>query len=123
MAIIRSHSTISQIKANKYASRLKKIIDQKKLKTSCIPYTVSAVLVRAVLPDINIKYEAIPISINSILHTTGKSQPDGESGGLLMFSNSDIESRVKNADTPPVIRGIAIQIISFFQLIFKKITP
>ena len=80
---IKIKRMISQINENKYASRLKKMIDQKKLNTSCIPYTVNAE--RFAFPEVRTRYEAIPRRMYKIVHATGNSHPGGDSAGL--FSN------------------------------------
>lgn len=72
---------LSQTKENKYASKLKKRIGQKKLNTSCIPYTVKAA--RFGFADVRTRYEAIPIRVYNIVHAIGNSHPGGESVGLL----------------------------------------
>lgn len=64
----------------------------------------------------------MPINIYSMLHTTGNTHDGGESGGFLMASNSIMLSFVRSADRPPTARGIAIEMISFFQSVLIFIT-
>lgn len=100
---------MSQIKANKYRLKLKKIIDQKKLKTSCKPNTDIAKQFGFL--DINTKYKAKPIRIYKIVQTIGNSHPGGDKKGLLIVANVAILLRVNKAESPPTASGIAIQII------------
>ena len=118
---ISSHRTTSQINANRYSSKLKKIIGQKKLNTSCIPYAVKALSFG--FPDVTTRYEAIPIKIYRIVHTTGNSQPGGASSGFVIALKVSILFRVRREDRLPSARGMARQVIRFFHCIFKNITP
>lgn len=104
--------------ANRYNSKLKKIIDQKKLNISWSPYTVKAVLFG--FSDINTRYDAIPMRIYRIVQTTGNSQLGGAKNGLLIKSKVSILFRVKNADIIPTASGIIRHIIKVFHWIFKK---
>ena len=88
------------------------MIDQKKLKASCIPYTVRAA--RFGFPDVSTRYEAIPIRMYKIVHTTGNSHPGGESSGLFNDWKTSIPPRVKSADKPPTASGSTIHKINFF---------
>ena len=74
------------------------------------------------LPEINTRYDAIPISMYNSVQTIGKSHFGGDNGGLFSVLKICIFSRVRNAEIPPTIRGIAIHINNFFHSIFKKIT-
>lgn len=65
-------------------------------------------------PDTKTRYEAIPIRIKRTVHTTGKSQPGGDSAGLLIVSKVSMPPRVISADNPPTSRGIARQIKNCF---------
>ena len=94
------------------------MIDQKKLKASCIPYTVRAA--RFGFPDVSTRYEAIPIRMYKIVHTTGNSHPGGESSGLFNDWKTSIPPRVKSADKPPTASGSTIHKINFFHCIFKE---
>ena len=85
-------------------------------------YRVSAFLLCISVLFSHTMYEAIPIRIKRIVHTTGKSHEGGESGGLLRDAKLCILSDVRSAESPPTKRGIAINKISFFQLIFRKNT-
>ncbi len=95
MAVLRisSHNSTSQINANRYSSRLKKIIDQKKL-----------------------NYDAIPIRIYSIVQTTGNSQPGGAKSGLLIESKISILFCVRNADKLPTRFWNCINLITQYGL-------
>lgn len=118
---ISSHNSTSQTNANRYSSRLKKIIDQKKLNISWIPYTVRAVLFGFL--DVSTRYDAIPIRIYRIVQTTGNSHPGGARTGLLIDSKVSILFRVRSADKLPTASGMARQVIRFFNWIFKKSPP
>lgn len=93
------------------------MIDQKKLNTSCIPYTVKAE--RFDFPDVRTRYEAIPIRMYKTVHATGNNHPGGESIGLFNAWKASILFRVKRADRPPNASGSAIHKINFFHCIFK----
>ena len=59
-----------------------------------------------------------------MVHTTGKSQPGGDSGGLTICEYKSILALVISADVPPTIKGIAILIKNLFKLNLKTIiTP
>lgn len=80
-----------------------------------MPYIARALLIAICgFPDTKTRYEAIPISIKRTVHTTGKSQPGGESDGLLIVSKVSMLPRVISADNPPTRRGIARQIKNCF---------
>jgi hypothetical protein len=64
------------------------------------------------LSDSFIKYEAVPISINKIVHTIGKTTFEGVSGGWLSRLNEAIALRDISADTAPTASGIATDIIN-----------
>ncbi len=97
------------------------MMDQKKLKASCIPYTVKAA--RFGFPDVSTRYEAIPIRMYKIVHATGNSHPGGESGGLFSDRKASMPPRVKSADKPPTASGSAIHKMNFFHCIFKESPP
>ena len=83
-------------------------------------YRVRALILA--FPEINTRYDAIPISIYNSVQTIGKSHPGGDNGGLFSVLKICIFPRVRNAEMPPTIRGMAMQINNFLQSIFKKIT-
>ena len=118
---ISSHNSISQINANKYSFRLKKIIDHKKLKASWILYTVKAVWFS--LQDVRTRYDAIPRRIYRIVQTIGNSQAGGARIGLLIDPKVSILFCVSSADKLPTASGITRQITSFFHWFFKKSPP
>ena len=74
-------------------------------------------------PDVSTRYDAIPIRIYRIVHTTGNSQPGGARPGLVIELKVSILFRVRSADRLPTARGMARQVIRFFHCIFKKHHP
>lgn len=65
----------------------------------------------------------MPIIMNNIVHTMGKSQPGGDSGGLLSFSKVSIPPLVMSAESPPTASGIAMETIIAFVFDFNQNTP
>ncbi len=118
---ISIHRITSQIKEKKYQFRLKKKIDQKKLKISWSPYVIKADPFGFL--DVAARYDAIPIRIYRIVHTTGNSHPGGESFGLFIVSNVCIPFRVSSADRIPTPSGMTMQIIRVFHCFFIYIPP
>jgi hypothetical protein len=122
VTIIKSHNAIIQAKEKKYSFKLKKKKDQKKLKMSCTAYTVMAeFMCFCKPPEVITRYEAIPISTKSIDHTTGKSQPGGESRGFSSAEKSFIAPMVAMAEIPPTTSGTAMQAIKSFHFIFISV--
>lgn len=54
------------------------------------------------------------------VHTIGKSQPGGDSGGLLRFENIDMPSFEIKLAIPPTAKGIKINKIRVLYLIFNQ---
>ena len=86
-----------------------------------MPYAVRALSFG--FPDVSTIYDAIPIRIYRIVHTTGNSQPGGDRPGLVIELKVSILFRVRSAERLPTARGMVRQVIRFFHCIFKKHPP
>ena len=110
----------SQISANPYSPARKNSSGHAKLTASCTPYSPSVRFFAACgASDFQIRKLAQPISRYRIVHTTGNTQPGGDSGGCAKAANCAMLSIVSQAASPPTASGISRQMIKAF----RKHTP
>lgn len=108
------------MRAIQYNPWLKNMILQKKLNISCTAY-ISNAYVFSSESERTIIYDAIPISMYRMVHTTGKSHPGGDNLGFTSVLNVVIASLVINDETNPTINGIATHIINVIKPGFSRI--